>query len=329
MAICIILLIMACQKNEKLKDIDLSNIHVESSIIRSDSIMMSLKSEAEIFEFLKNNHSVAELYFDTPEAGFKELAKKLNDFYKSPALNDFYKKAIEGPNSINVNSLQQEINTAFRHVKFYYPNFKTPKIHTLFTGFAGKDLYVSDSLIIIGLDYFAGKNAPFRPQVYDYQLLKYQKEYIVPSILNLLAVNYSKIEPTDKSMLADMIFYGKCYQFTKTMVPNTEDSLIIGYTAKQLEETEASQEIVWGHFIDQKLLYDNSLFKKAKYLEDRPNTQEISPDCPGMIGRWLGWKIVKKYAINNPSETFQSVMQKPNAQQIFELSKYKGRPDIE
>ena len=144
-----------------------------------------------------------------------------------------------------------------------------------------------------------------------------------------MAIKYARIEQVDKSLLADMIFYGKCYQFSQTMLPNTPDSLIIGYSKNQLDDTEASQEIVWGHFIDQKLLYETSPFKKVKYLDERPNTVEISPDCPGMIGRWLGWKIVKKFAENNPDQSFPTLMQNGKAQSIFELSKYKGKGDVE
>jgi hypothetical protein len=319
----------SCKKDKEKSDINITDIQVNSPIIRLDSTLFNKKTETEVLAFLDSNSSIAEAYFDTPKAGFPELAKKLNSFVQNTDLQQFYQKSINTAEGIKIVSLQAELNQAFRHIKYYYPKFSPPKIYTLFTGFAGKDIFVSDSVIVIGLDYFVGKNAQFRPQVYDYQLAKYQKEYIVPSVLNQLAVKYARVDPTDKSLLADMIFYGKCYQFSKIMQPNSPDSLIIGYTQNQLEETEISQEIVWGHFIDQKLLYETSPFKKVKYLDERPNTVEISPDCPGMIGRWLGWKIVKKYVENNPEQTFQMLMQNEKAQSIFKLSKYKGKADPE
>ncbi len=321
------ILLFSCGKNNENKDVDISNIQANSQINRLDKELFGLKTESDILAFLVKNKSIAIPYFDSPEANLPDLAIKLHEFLKNPDLANFYKNSIDSKVGIEVDSIESALNLAFRHIKYYYPKFNPPKIYTLFTGFAGKDLWVTDSVIVIGLDYFVGKNAKYRPQVYEYQLKKYQNEYIVPTILNLLAIRFANVNPADKTMLADMVFYGKCQQFTKMMIPKAADSLIIYYSQKQLEETGISQEMIWGHIIDEKLLFENSPFKKAKYLDERPNTQEISPDCPGQIGRWLGWKIIKKFVENNSGITFQMLMNDPSAQHILEKSKYKGKPD--
>ncbi|MES2794350.1 MAG: gliding motility protein [Bacteroidota bacterium] len=320
--------LIGCQPKSEIGENALESIQIETPIIRLDSLLFNAKSEKEVLDFLQKNKSISEPYFEVNAQNFPELAKKLNSFIQNPALFEFYKKSINRPSGIQIDSLQTAINHAFKNIKALYPDFIPPKIHTIFTGFAGKDIFVSDSNIVIGLDFFIGKKAEYRPQVYDYQLFKYQPELIVPTLINLMAVKYARIEGGDKSLLADMLFYGKCYQFTKTMIPNAADSLIIGYTQKQLDDTEASQEMVWGHIIDQKLLFESSPFKKAKYLEERPNTQEISQDCPGAIGRWLGWKIIKKYVENNPQQTLNNLMDNGKAQDIFEKSKYKGKAQL-
>ncbi len=323
-----VIILQSCRFDKDKSDNERQKVKLSAPIIRLDSLLFASKNEAEVFKLLENNKIISESYFETPSQNFPELAKKLFEFIQNPTLGQFYNETINNTTGIKINYLQNAINQAFSNIKVTYPNFKAPKVYTFFTGFAGKDIQVTDSAIVIGLEYFAGKNAKYRPQVYDYQLKKYQKEYIVPSILNQLAIKKAKIDPLDKSLLADMLFYGKCYQFTKMMIPNVADSLIIGYSQKELDATEVSQEMVWAHMVDQKLLYETSPFKKAKYLEERPNTQEISPDCPGMIGRWLGWKIVKKYLENNSEQSLISLLQNPKAQDIFEKSKYKGKGDL-
>jgi hypothetical protein len=321
--------LFSCKNEKNETDIDLTKITINTPIIRLDSALMHLKSKEEVLKFLNDNENICSQYFDVPIQDFPAFSEKLFSFVSNPALANFYSKSINTPNGISTDSLYNALNQAFKHIKFYYPTLKAPKIYTMFSGFSGKDLMVSDTAIVIGLDYFVGKNATYRPQLYDYQLVKYEKNYIVPSILNHFATKYSKTNLNDKTLLAEMVFYGKCYAFTKTMIPDAPDSLIIDYTGKQLEDTEVSQELVWGHFIDQKLLYENSPFKKAKYLEEKPSVPEISPDCPGMIGRWLGWKIVKKFIANNSEVSIQQLMADENAQLIFEKSKYKGKPDSE
>jgi hypothetical protein len=313
---------LACKKKSNNQRIDISNIQLSTDIVRQDSAFFRLKSEVDILKFLNENKAISEIYFETEASYFPDLAKKLSGFTQNESLKDFYTKSKE---ILQFDSLQTAINQSFKYIKYYYPNFKSPKIYTYFTGFAGKDLVVSDTVILIGLDYFVGKNAQFRPQVFDYQLNKYEKDYIIPQIINQLAQKYALVEPADKSMLADMLYFGKCHQFTKTILPNTPDSLIIGYSQIELDDTEASQEIVWGHFIDQKLLFETSAFTKSKYLDERPHTAEISPDCPGRIGHWLGWKIIKKYVEQKPKESIISLMKNQKAQQIFEESKYKGK----
>jgi hypothetical protein len=319
----------SCKKDNTKSELDLSQITFNSPIIRLDSEIFACKSKEELQVFLQKNKKICAEYFEIPISELPKFAEKLYGFTSNPALINFYKNTTNSSYGIKIDSLQAAINQAFKAIKYYYPNLKTPKIYTIFTGFSGKDLLVNDSTIVIGLDYFAGKSAQYRPQVYDYQLYKYEKEYIVPSVLNLFATRFGGIDPADKSLLGDMLFYGKCYEFTKTMIPNAADSLIIGYSQKQLDETEISQELVWGHVIDQKLLFEASPFKKLKYLDERPNVPEISPDCPGMIGRWLGWKIIKKFVENNNEVKFVDLMQNKNAQQIFEKSKYKGKADLE
>jgi hypothetical protein len=71
-------------------------------------------------------------------------------------------------------ALRTQLQQAFGQIKAAYPDFKTPQIITAVTGFMGSDLYVSDSVIVIGLDYFGGPKAKYRPQLHDYQLRRYQ-----------------------------------------------------------------------------------------------------------------------------------------------------------
>ncbi|MGY8885381.1 MAG: gliding motility protein GldB-related protein, partial [Flavobacteriales bacterium] len=44
-------------------------------------------------------------------------------------------------------------------------------------------------------------------------------------------------------------------------------------------------------------------------------------DSPGMVGRFLGWQIVKSY-MNNSESSVQQLMSK-NAEVLFNESKYK------
>jgi hypothetical protein len=89
------------------------------------------------------------------------------------------------------------------------------------------------------------------------------------------------------------------------------------------------QKNIWAHFIDNQLLYNTQDPIKAKYVGERPTTPEIGKNCPGSIGRWLGWRIVGKYFDENEKMQITELMKMTDAQKIFEASKYKGLPDEE
>ncbi len=155
---------------------------------------------------------------------------------------------------------------------------------------------------------------------------RYQKEYIVPAIVFAISDHYNATNRTDQTMLADMVYYGKGYVFTKTMLPAVSDSLIIGYSDRQLTETFNAQDIIWAHFIDNQLIYQTNPAIKARYLNERPFTAEIGQRCPGAIGRWLGWRIVGRYHDEHDNVGIADLMRNTDARQIFEQSGYKGQP---
>ena len=109
--------------------------------------------------------------------------------------------------------LKRQFEKAFINLRYYYPQFKLPRVQTAITGFEGSDLFLSDSLIVVGLDYFLGDKARYRPKMYDYMLRRYNKDFIVPSVVLLTGIDshFNRINTDDKTVLADMIAYGKAY----------------------------------------------------------------------------------------------------------------------
>ena len=225
--------------------------------------------------------------------------------------------------------LKTQFEEAFAVIKSNYPDFKSPKIITIVTGFSGNDLYVSDSVVVIGLDYFGGPKAKYRPQFYEYQLKRCQKEYIVPSVLFFMAEKFNKTDGEDKTLLANMVAYGKAFEFVKHIAPTTPDSVVLGYSQQQLDDVYTSQQDIWAYFLDRKLLYQSRDIEKQPFLDERPATVEISQECPGAIGRWVGWRIVSKYVKQNAGLSLKELMENTNARQIFEQSNYRGEPDEE
>lgn len=311
-------LLVSCQDSER---VDTSNISVKVDIQRFDEAMMPLKTKEQIKEFLsKNTKFVNQFYQTSPED--TALINRLLLIHNNPDTQAFYEDTKKSFGDLA--DLKSQLETAFKHIKYYYPDFKEPQIITTFTAL-DLELMVSDEMIVIPLETFLGPKAKYRPQYPEYLLQRFNKPYIVPSILTILSRKYNAIDPNDHTLLGDMVYYGKSYEFTRAMLPDVADSLVIAYADSNMTKTWNSQDLVWGYFLDNKLLYETNDRIKDKYIGDRPKVQEIGNDCPGRIGQWLGWRIVSRYRTENPSISLVDLMKNSNARDIFEKSKYKGQ----
>lgn len=303
---------------------DVSDIDIEVQFIRLEQKMFNLKSNDEIVSFLNKNSWFSEKYLK--RSSYPHDSILINNIYKL-INNEYIDTLYQECRKVfgDFSDLNKEFENAFQNLKYYYPDFYPPVIYTVVTGLGltGRDLFVSDSVIIIGIDYFLGEKARWRPRFYQYMVSRYSKEYIVPYCIMLISKKYNRSDFLISTMLAEMIYYGKLYYFTKLMLPCTEDSIIIGYTGQELKVCNENINIIWAHFISKELLFQTNPMIITKYIGERPYIAEIGSKCPGRIGRWLGWEIVKKYMIQNPDITLQDLMEDSNAQNIFTLSKYK------
>jgi hypothetical protein len=153
-----ILLVNSCTKRE------------EVALQRLDQALFSGKSRDSIQAFLNANPDVVRLYFNTTNAGkpgndtalVNELYNRIND----STLNVLYQQVQNEFGAAT--ELQNQLATAFTNIRTEFPEFKPPKVVTMVTGFMGPDLVVTDSLIVIGLDFFAGPKASYRPRGPEY-----------------------------------------------------------------------------------------------------------------------------------------------------------------
>lgn len=321
----------SCGSKDENKEIKIKAPAIQLDIQRLDQSIANSQNVQQIDSILRKHPEVLQAYFSVGTNRSSELAKNFFALFQNPALRKFYEQSQEAA-YFGGKVLEKELQAAFQEIKNEFPQAKIPKIRTVFTGFGAvgnfktQHLVVSDSLIVIGLDYFMGKNGLYLPQnVYDYQLRRLEPRALVGQILLLYAGYFNQHEAENATMLSDMIWYGKSYAFAKNMAPALADSLLFGYTQTELAESEMFQQEIWEHFIDQSLLYKQDEFTKAKYLGERPKTIEIGPACPGSIGRWLGWKIIDAYQSNHPNENLAEVMAKPDANQLFQASGYRGK----
>ncbi len=304
---------------------DVSDIHVNINIERLDKKLYKIPTKDDLAKLLSENKMFADAFLNISQ-------------YPDPGiLIDRYYKLLNDPNIDSLfmevdhtfgemEDIRKQFEEAFRFVKYYYPEAKVPQIKTVVTGIAN-DLYLSDTLIVIGLDYYLGPDSKYPPMgIPGYILKRYQKEYMVPQIMLMYSNLFNKTDYNDKTALADMIYYGKAFYMAKNLLPCTADSLFTGYTAFETEDIDEHEPVIWAGLLENEALFETDHIIKDRLLRERPKTYEIGENCPGRIGRWIGWRIVQKYMERHPEVTLPQLMKMTDAQRIFQESKYKPIP---
>ncbi|MBD3626565.1 gliding motility lipoprotein GldB [Cyclobacterium sp.] len=320
-----VLAIISCNRSKDTCELPEAylKIPVDLEIVRMEDLYFEELTREKLLYNQEKYPEFSAAMFDN--MGFQNQDQMVDELLKihgDSAMQDLYQEV--KAHFDNIENIEKSLENAFRGIKHHYPDFKIPQVYTFVTGF-GSDLIINEDIIVIGLDYFLPEDHPFQPVDLPYYILKrYNEQHLVPTIVTALSSQFNHIEVKDRTLLAEMIFYGKAYHFTKTILPCTPDEYIIGYETKEILGSYANEEMIWGHFIENELLYETNPFEIRRYTGEAPFTDVISPDAPGRIGRWLGWNIVDDYLINNDL-SLQELMEQDDAREIFRKSGYKPR----
>jgi gliding motility-associated lipoprotein GldB len=319
----LVLALFSCSMEEE-TCIDAPSVNEIEPVIleRLEDRLFAVTNPGEVLQFLQNYPILAREFLGSNQYPSDTiLAREMFRVLKNPYTDSLLRETEKYFGDMS--DLKKDFEEAFSYIRYYYPDFKPPVIQTMVTGFGSSEMYVSEERIIIGLDFYLGPQGKYRPQgIPQYILQRYDKPYIVPATVLLYADRYLRENPADNTMAADMIYYGKKYFFTKNMMPCTPDSLIIWYGDKELANVKENKNLLWYHFLENELLYETKHTTKSKYLDERPNVTEIGAQCPGRIGAWIGWDIVKEYHERNSKVTLQELMANPDAQGILNEAKY-------
>jgi gliding motility-associated lipoprotein GldB len=323
MFLCTLILFFGCQKKGCEISDEIKNIPVDVQIERLEKPFFNIRTKGDVVRFLNDNHTFSSQFLRRDAyTSDSVLVRSLFTLAQDTSIHTLVKETNQ--RFENIEDLERDLELAMKHVRYYFPDFQVPQVKTYISGL-GQDLFVNDSLMVLGLDFFVGQQASYLPQVPQYIQRRYEKEFIVPSAMLLVSNKYNQTNIVNKSMLAEMIYFGKAFYFVEQMMPCTPDSLIIGYTNQQIADVNYNEGKVWAHFVEKGLLYETNHFQVSKYIGERPNIPEISSNAPGRIAAWVGWQIVRKYMQEHPEVTLAQLMAEPDPQKIFTQSKYKPK----
>jgi hypothetical protein len=164
----------------------------------------------------------------------------------------------------------------------------------------------------------------------EYMKRKLKRAYIIPNAMEVMYMYNLHLDATpynaELPLIEAMINEGKKMYFLEAVLPNTPDSILIGYTRPQDEWCRRSERSIWQYLNEKDLLYKINLMEQKRYTTDGPNTAGMPTESPGRIGTWLGWQIVRKYMRDaGGAISLQELLTHRNAKEIFAKANYKPK----
>jgi len=245
---------------------------------------------------------------------------RINDSLQDELLTEVNKTYPELKNT------QEELKRLFQHLKYYDKTFTIPRVIALTNDvdYRNKTI-VTDSLVLIALDNFLGSEHVFYQNIPKYLAENMEKHQIVSDLAEGYATKHV-FQTNRKTLLDEMIYFGKLLYFKDYMIPFKSDAEKIGYSEAQIKWAEANESQIWSYFIEKELLYSTDNKLPSRFIADAPFSKfylELDNESPGRVGQYIGWQIVKAYA-NTTGEDVMTILQK-EPEEIFRKSKFKPK----
>lgn len=300
----------------------------QTSAIEKEIAAIPVSIEVERFD---------QIFYETPVGQFGKLRNRYSVFFPDEYADSIFVSKLIDPlyrelyaevqlKYRDFISVQSEIEDLFRHIKYYFPDKNIPqKVTTLISemDYANKVIY-TDSLVLVALDLYLGEDHRF----YDfpnYFRQTFTRRQIMPDMAEAFAETVVRY-PTERTLLSQMIYYGKQLYLKDLLIPKYTNAEKIGYTEKQWQWCVENEKEMWRYFIEESLLYNTDSKLLLRFITPAPFSKfylELDNESPGRVGIFIGWQIVRSY-MNQSGSNLDSLLS-TDAKTIFETSKYKPK----
>ena len=310
---CSFFLFLACEENSKNEE-EIAQIPVEVQVARFDQRFAKAKPE-----------NLSSLKRDFPYLFPKQYPDSLWIEKMQDTIQQELNEAVlqQFP---DFEETEGELENLFKHIKYYFPEKKIPKVVTLTSDVDYRNQVIwADSLLLISIDTYLGQEHPLYAGVQDYIKQQFQKEQIVSDVA---AEFGKKIIPksTSRSFLSEMIYFGKLLYLKDILIPFKTDSEKIGYTPEELDWANSNEDQIWRYFVEKELLYSSDSELASRFIYPAPFSKfylELDNEAPARLGQFIGWQIVRQYMAKNEVPLQEMLRKDPET--IFSESKYKPK----
>ncbi|KJD31855.1 gliding motility protein GldB [Tamlana sedimentorum] len=313
-ALLFLTVLYSCKKENKLET-EIGKINLDIEIERFDHFFANVNAEKlpklkQAYPFMfsekfKDSFWLAKKNDTLQQQLFKEVDKAFGDFTDTKI----------------------EIESLFNHLKFYFPEFYTPRIIAITNDVDYRNkVVVTDTIVVLSLDTYLGSEHEFYSGIQKFIRANFNKEQLVVDMAEKYAQKYI-YHPQHRTLLDEMIYFGKILYFKDKIVPFKTEAQRIGYSQNQLNWAIENESYIWQYFVERELLFSTSSKLPGRFIVDAPFSkfylEDIDSSSPGKIGQYIGWQIVRAY-MNQNSVSFKEMLI-TSTEDIYNNTKFKPR----
>lgn len=322
----IVLGFMSCSRNP-LK-VDVSGVSVNLKIKHLDADLLKLNPEdmPTAIPLLKKSYGD---FFDIftyqmiaiGGAEQPNFVQMLNTFVADSVIRQAEASVTQNIDTVR---FREELETAFKHYKYYFPEKEIPRIYTCISGF-NQSVVIAQNILAVSLDKYMGVKSPYYEKLGlpAYKRRNMHPAKMVPEMMQAWADGEWPKSDKENTLFSNMIQQGKILYFLDAMFPEMNDTLKVGYTKKQLDFCRNNEAKMWTYMAEHKMLFTTDRMSIKRFIDDAPYTASFSEESPGRTGAWLGWQIVRAYMKAHPEKKLADLMNNQDFQGILNQSGYQ------
>lgn len=292
---------------------------IESLDVKVEIVELNKEFQADNIEkVFDENKKIARYYFGIDDQNRAAVVDVFTKMYENEEFQNLC--ADVNKEFIDLELFKNEITYAFKTLKFYYSDFKIPTVYTIVSGF-GTDLYVDEDIVVVSLEYFLSDKTKWKSKKPKYIADTYTPQSLATKIILEIVNRLVRFDNENKTLLNHMLRFGRMTYFARVALPKVEEHVVLEYTKGSFQYLSEIENVLWNFLKENQYLYSDNYMTIRSYVGKSPFTQEIRLDCPGNIGGFVGYKIIKSFVNNNDCDV-KELLENDDVQYFFNKSKY-------
>ena len=224
----------------------------------------------------------------------------------------------------NFNPYKIEISKNIKQIQNEFGGFDIPKIITINNGIDyNYNVVRSDSIVLVSTDCYLGNNIHYE-SIPNYISMKMNVDYFVKDITESFLQDFIKY-PSDRRFISKIIYHGKLI-YSMNKITDFDFAQIIGISQENLNWLTENEFEIWEYFVKNNIIFSTDISLDKRFIHDAPYSKfglSIDFDSSPMVGKWIGYNIVKSYQKKNNIELKNLVAM--NEYNLYLKSNYSPR----